>query len=148
MRTIALLASILLITGCATYNAANNGQIASGTEYYNSLYQGQSHEQIVKDFGAPDREVSDGADGYILVYEKYYSTSRYDSMGYVDREVDKSYIQFFIDKQGICYNVMTNRLSPDQQKALAKTIGIGFGAISGLTTVGFIAILVAMITSL
>ena len=69
-------------------------------------------------------------------------------MGYVDREVDKSYIQFFIDKQGICYNVMTNRLSPDQQKALAKTIGIGFGAISGLTTVGFIAILVAMITSL
>ena len=43
-----------------------------------------SHGQIVKEYGAPDREVSDGEDGYILVYETYHTSSHIDDMGFVN----------------------------------------------------------------
>ena len=103
-----------------------DGSNTSGTEYYNSTYRGQAHSQIVMDFGAPNREVSDGGDGIILVYEDVSTSSYVHSTGYVDHDVNVSYIQFFLDRQGICYNVRTNRLSPAQEQSLRKGFLTGF----------------------
>lgn len=146
MKTIAyILSAVLLFTGCSTYKAILDGSNTSGTEYYNSTYRGQTHSQIVREFGAPDREVSDGADGYILVYETVSTSSRVDSMGYVDHDVNVSYLQFFIDGSGTCYNVRTNRLAPSQEQSLIKAFTAGYGIITGATILGSLAILIAMI---
>ena len=42
---------------------------------------GRTHADIVRAFGAPSREVSDGADGVILVYEEMYTTYETDRWG-------------------------------------------------------------------
>ena len=125
------------MTGCSVMRIGN---FTSGTEYYNNLYKGSTHNQIVRDFGAPDRDVSDGAGGYILVYEKYNSYSRVDSFGYVDYDVDKRYIQFFMNDQGICYEVRTNWLAPETQKALINTATVSYGVLSGVSLLVFLTL--------
>jgi hypothetical protein len=129
-KILLIIVAILAMTGCSVMRIGN---FTSGTEYYNNLYKGSTHNQIVRDFGAPDRDVSDGAGGYILVYEKFRSSSRVDSFGNVDYDVDKSYIQFFMNDQGICYEVRTNWIAPETQKAIVSTAAISFGALSGLS---------------
>ena len=146
MKTIAyILSVVLLFTGCSSYKSLLDGSNTSGTEYYNSTYRGQTHSQIVMNFGAPDREVSDGGDGIILVYEDVSTSSYVSSTGYVDHDVNVSYIQFFIDNQGVCYNVRTNRLSPEQEQSIRRGFLAGYGIISGATIIGGLAILVAML---
>jgi len=146
MKKIAsILAAILVLSSCSAYRSLFDSNTTTGTEYYNTTYRGQTHSQIVREFGAPDREVSDGADGYILVYEKVSTTSRVDSMGYVDHDVNVSYVQFFFDGSGICYNVKTNRLSPTQEKSLVKAYTAEFGIISGATILGSLVMLIAML---
>ena len=134
-KILLIIIAILAMTGCSVMRIGN---FTSGTEYYNNAYRGSTHNQIVRDFGAPDRDVSDGAGGYILVYEKFSSSSRVDSFGNVDYDVDKSYIQFFMNDQGICYEVRTNWLAPETQKAIVNTAVISYGAISGLSLLVFL----------
>lgn len=136
-----IVAAALALTGCSSYNNMSRTYV-SGSDYFNSTYRGHTHGQIVKEYGAPDREVSDGEDGYILVYETYHTSSHVDHMGFVDHSVRKIYIQFFMDKNGVCYNVKTNKLAPgDAEEALAA-VAIGTGVISGLSTLGLLALMV------
>lgn len=144
-KVVYILVAVLALSSCSAYRALFDGDNTSGTEYYNTTYRGQTHSQIVREFGAPDREVSDGADGYILVYERVSTSSRVDSMGYIDNDVNVSYVQFFIDGSGICYNVKTNRLAPSQEKSLVKAFTAGYGIITGATILGSLAILIAML---
>ena len=146
MKTIAyILSAVLLFTGCSSYKSLLDGSNPSGTEYYNSTYRGQTHSQIVMDFGAPNREVSDGGDGIILVYEDVSTSSYVYSTGYVDHDVNVSYIQFFLDGQGVCYNVKTNRLSPAQEQSIRRGFLAGYGVFSGVTLIGGLAILIGML---
>lgn len=140
-----VVASVFAMTGCASYNNVSRTYV-SGTDYYNSTYRGHTHGQIVKEYGAPDREVSDGEDGYILVYETYHTSSHVDGMGYVDHSVRKSYIQFFMDRNGVCYNVKTNKLAPGEAEEAFAAVAIGTGAISALSTLGFLAMVVPFLT--
>ena len=71
----------------------------------------RSHAEIVRSFGAPSREVSDGADGQILVYEDYYTTHDTDEfMGdYTTTSQEfRNFKEFYINKEGICYDVRSN----------------------------------------
>ena len=136
-----LVATVCTLSGCSSYNNLSRTYV-SGTEYYSSTYRGQTHGQIVKEYGAPDREVSDGEDGYILVYETYHTSSHVDNLGYIDHSVRKSYIQFFMDKNGVCYNVKTNKLAPGQAEEAFSAVAISTGIISGLSTLGFFAMMV------
>jgi len=141
LRYLLIFASVFALTGCSSYNNLSRTYV-SGNDYYTSTYRGHTHGQIVKEYGAPDREVSDGEDGYILVYETYHTSSHVDSMGYVDHSVRKSYIQFFMDRNGVCYNVKTNKLAPGQAEEAFAAVAIGTGVISGLSTLGFLAFIV------
>ena len=136
-----LVAAAFALTGCSSYNNLSRSYV-SGTEYYNSTYRGLTHGQIVSEYGAPDREVSDGADGYILVYETYHTSSHVDYMGFVDHSVRKSYIQFFMDRHGVCYNVKTNKLAPGQADEAVAAVAISTGLITGLSTLGFLTMMV------
>lgn len=141
LRYLLIVTAIIALAGCSSYNNLSRTYV-SGTEYYNSTYRGCTHGQIVKEYGAPDREVSDGEDGYILVYETYHTSSHIDDMGFVNHSVRKSYIQFFMDRNGVCYNVKTNKMSPSEAKGAFAAVAISSGVISGLTTLSFLAMLV------
>ena len=135
-----ILAAIFVLTGCSSTRSLGHRAV-SGNEYYNDVYRGATHAQIIEEYGAPDRETSDGKDGYILVYETFYSTSYVDGMGFVDHSTRKSYIQFFMDKRGVCYNVMTNKPSPEQTESALTAFAVGSGVYTGLglLTLGFLA---------
>lgn len=71
----------------------------------------RSHAEIVRSFGAPNREVSDGADGQILVYEDFYTTHETDEfMGdYTTTSQEyRNFKEFYLNADGICYDVRTN----------------------------------------
>jgi hypothetical protein len=77
---------------------------------------GRSHADIVRNFGAPTREVSDGADGVILVYESFYTTHETDHLGSTittTSEEHRNYKEFSIGTDEICYEVRTNEKMAD-----------------------------------
>ena len=71
----------------------------------------RSHAEIVRSFGAPSREVSDGAEGRSLVYEDFDTTHETDEfMGdYTTTSQEyRNFKEFYLNKDGICYDVRTN----------------------------------------
>ena len=76
---------------------------------------GRSHADIVRAFGAPTREVSDGADGQILVYESFYTTHDTDEfMGdFTTTSVEhRNFKELYLDSAGTCYDVRSNETVP------------------------------------
>ena len=119
-----LAAAVLVAASCASTKSftSSSGRVRnryiSAETQYNEEWRGRSHADIVLAFGAPDREVSDGADGYILVYEKITQDVRVSedliqvgsSRSYsTSTSYDKSYIHFYIGGDRLCYNVKTNK---------------------------------------
>lgn len=95
----------------------------------NAMWVGKSHADIIKAYGAPDREVSDGQKGVILVYENTTTTvntyqtgpSYYGLYGFyyhvmdpfpndviTEAETKTDYAHFYIDSHEKCYKVETN----------------------------------------
>ena len=75
---------------------------------------GRTHAEIVRTFGAPSRECSDGADGYILIYESF----RTDYDTWMDGSINSSreqrlYKEFYIGPDRVCYDVRSNDLRLD-----------------------------------
>ena len=108
-----LLTALLALSSCAT------AKYVSIENDMNNEWVGKRHYDIVTEFGAPDRETSDGKNGTILVYEtitRSYRTDEDTHFGYFDPDYtttiseNRSYIHFFIEGNGICYLVKTNHL--------------------------------------
>lgn len=98
---------VSLFTSCTVYNYTT----ISKEEEYKKEYVGKSHNQIVTTLGAPDKQFSDGAEGIIIIYEKSVFESNintYEGSGSATTIESKGYMQFFINKSGICYDVKTN----------------------------------------
>lgn len=90
---------------------------------------GASESSIIRAKGAPDREVSDGAGGRILVYERYYSNSNTYYYGYgfsnTSTRQNRNYTEIYINEDGICYDVRTNLAN--KQIEWGKTILYNLG---------------------
>ncbi len=98
---------VSLFTSCTAYKYTT----ISKEEEYKKEYVGKSHNQIVTTLGAPDKQFSDGAEGIIIIYEKSVFESdinTFKGSGSATTIESKGYIQFFINKSGICYDVKTN----------------------------------------
>ena len=75
--------------------------------------------------GDPDRIDSDGKGGSIIVYE---SAPNYDDPDYdiLDPEASKrprQYARFYLDNEGICYQVDTNRPLPAAPSSSPVRVG-------------------------
>ena len=149
MKRFILIIVAILSVSCSV-SRPSGGQYVSGSDYYNQVYRGRTHAEIVMEWGAPDRESSDGAGGVILVYEKFTTTTKTDiddHFGLFSPDVTttttdhKSYIHFFIGRDGICYNVNTNYISPEGRKGIATAFLVGSGVCTALFVGGAIAIL-------
>jgi len=65
----------LVLAAVSLSSCAPAGYISKEAEF-NNAWVGKTHQEIVAAYGAPTREVTDGKDGTILVYEEF-STSVY-----------------------------------------------------------------------
>lgn len=167
-RTFLLFAIIMIVsclfTSCTVYKTTQVSMLSD----YTTEFVGKSHNHIVATLGAPDRQVSDGAGGTILIYEKTTMTSastsnsvaaaynvNYFSKTYTPGTKTStststteytSYIHLFISKDGECYAVKTNHTKPvtqvDEKATKRKKVkGIVWGSISGalLIALGIVA---------
>lgn len=110
MKRSLILAVLLAATSCSTT------RYVSREPSMNAEWVGRSHADIVRTFGAPTREVSDGADGVILVYESFYTTHETDHLGSTittTSEEHRNFKEFSLGADEICYNVRTNEKMAD-----------------------------------
>lgn len=120
--------AILLVASVVGACACSTTRYVSAQEDIESVWKGKTYAEIVQVNGAPDREMSDGADGVILVYENVKTFS--DTYGYtpgyywygpwshtntysteIRNEID--YIHFFVGTDKICYMVKSNLKKAD-----------------------------------
>lgn len=96
---------------------------------YNQAYKGHSANEIITQYGAPDRQTDDGAGGRILIYEKItYNNNASSSYNPYSGGYDASssmttkttYLQFYVNKDNVCYGVKTNLEKMERQK-IART---------------------------
>ncbi len=128
---------------------------------------GQTHNQIVTQLGAPQRESSDGAGGTILIYENTTTTTISNSLASAyninviartytpgvntttEQTTNTDYIHYFINSDHVCYEVKTNipmrreeESEPYEYKYkemhLGKTMAVVLGPLVGLAVFSYI----------
>lgn len=107
---------ILSATSCSTTYRVH--QIASLDEFI-----GCTHNEIVERLGAPSGEVSDGSDGYILIYKGCKSIFSYPG-GYVNAAGDSPTAEFFMTGDGECRRVITSNTDNARAHSPGKTVAL------------------------
>ena len=104
---ILLLAALALLTACGTSRRVS---AAGGTE----PWVGRETGDILERMGTPDRIDPDGKGGSILVYESApdYDSPDYDILDPAASARPRRYANFYLDREGACYQVDTNRNLP------------------------------------
>ena len=103
-RFILLLAAVLL-----TAVSCTTARFVTAQADLQSRWIGASHADIVRVYGAPTRECSDGAGGFILIYESFktvYDTWLDGTPNYSREQRD--FTEFYMDEKGVCYDVRSN----------------------------------------
>lgn len=115
-RILALAALTFAAMSCSSISKLSHSA-SNDFEEFSKQWEGTTHGDIVRAFGAPAREASDGEGGRILIYENIKHVTKTDVETYhgrFDPEIattsnqDRSYREFFIDRDGKCYLVRTN----------------------------------------
>ena len=109
-----LLAACLLFTACGTSRRVSSNQ--------KQPWVGATTSEILMTMGDPDRIDGDGKEGSVLVYE---SAPDFDDPGYdiLDPQATvrkRTFAYFFLDREGTCYAVETNRSLPTPPNAGPK----------------------------
>ena len=100
-----------------------------------SWFRGKTKKQIIEQFGPPTKEVSDGDDGSILVYEydngSTTTTSYTEYHTYYDTQYHKQHAYFYMNSKGICTKVSGNIFTKQETKTdyvtgiFGWTLGVG-----------------------
>ena len=103
---ILLLSALALLTACGTSRRVSASE---GT----AAWEGRTTSEIMRAMGDPDRIDPDGKGGSILVYESApdYSSPDYDILA-PEAASPRRYAHFYLDDEGVCYRVDTNRNLP------------------------------------
>ena len=102
-----LLSALALLTACGPSRRVS---AADGT----ATWEGRTTSEIIRAMGDPDRIDTDGKGGSILVYETApdYSSPDYDILAPEASASPRRYANFYLDEEGRCYRVDTNRNLP------------------------------------
>lgn len=128
-KVFALLAAIVAFSSCAT------SHLVSQEANMNAAWVGKTHADVIQTYGAPDREVTDGNNGMVLIYEKlttrsHTSTTNYGGPWYgpwggpwgpdynTTVYTDKDYVHFYVNPTGNVYQVKTNLMASDGTKTI------------------------------
>ena len=103
---ILLLSALALLTACGTSRRVS---VSEGT----AAWEGRTTSEIMRAMGDPARIDPDGKGGSILVYESApdYSSPDYDILA-PEAASPRRYAHFYLDDEGVCYRVDTNRTLP------------------------------------
>ena len=112
-----ILSAVLVLTSCSVTRKVTTNPAQP--------WVGNTTEDIIKAMGDPSRIDTDGKGGSIIVYE---SAPNYDDPNYdiLDPEASKQhrqYARFYLDNEGICYQVDTNRPLPAAPSASLVRVG-------------------------
>ena len=104
---------VLLLLAVATVTACGTSRRVSATGGTPS-WEGRTAEEILDKMGDPSRIDTDGKGGSILVYESSpdYSSPDYDILAPEASAAPRRYANFYLDQEGFCYRVDTNRNLP------------------------------------
>lgn len=129
MKIIKLL--LLTFLGCFLMSSCYVTTLVPLQDDYNQAYKGQTSNEIITQFGAPDRQTDDGAGGRILVYEEteFRTVATAENVNYFTRTYtpgsrttsNTAYIQFYINQNGVCYGVKTNLTKTETHKDKNRT---------------------------
>ena len=105
-KIIVLLLVLVAATACGT-----SRRVARSQE---QPWVGSSTLEILEAMGDPDRIDGDGKDGSVLVYESApdYDDPEYDLLDPDASARKRTYAYFYLDSEGECYGVETNRSLP------------------------------------
>ena len=108
---ILLLSALALLTACGSSRRVS---AVDGT----AAWEGRTTSEIMRAMGDPDRIDPDGKGGSILVYESApdYSSPDYDILA-PEAASPRRYAHFYLDDEGVCYRVDTNRTLPAPYEA-------------------------------
>ena len=116
-RLLPIIFLLVLLSSCSTTYSVTYSQ-----QKLNS-YVGKTHQELVQELGAPISDVSDGGNGYILIFE-----GNRELFNYSDRYVAKSSTlpkaQFFMDSNGVCYKVKTANTDSVKVTSVGGTIAL------------------------
>lgn len=139
-----------MVLSCSSQRAVVSTDETRSNEL-TSEWKDHTHGEIIRQFGAPTREVSDGDGGVILVYERVeevQTTSVNTYHGHFDPDAttttyrDRYYTEFYLNADGICYLVRTNisakdaRMSPKKRDTI---LGVSAGVVGVAAVVGVVA---------
>ena len=104
---------ILLLSALALLTACGSSRRVSAVDR-TAAWEGRTTSEIMRAMGDPDRIDPDGKGGSILVYESTpdYSSPDYDILAPEASASPRRYAQFYLDDEGECYRVDTNRTLP------------------------------------
>lgn len=116
---ILLLSALALLTACGTTRRVSASE---GT----AAWEGRTTSEIMRAMGDPDRIDPDGEGGSILVYESApdYDSPDYDILAPESSARTRRYAHFYLDDEGVCYRVDTNRNLPAPSN-LGHTLMLG-----------------------
>ena len=100
-----LLAACLALTACSTVRKASQASMKDSDPW-----TGCSTADITLTMGYPNHITEDGKGGSVLVYESApdYNSPDYDILDPAASSRNRKYACFFVNEEGICYQVETN----------------------------------------
>lgn len=113
-----LLLAVVLTTSCGTYR-----RVSKDTA---STWVGHTTTQIMQALGGPDQIDSDGDGGSILRYEAKpnYEDPDYDILDPSPAPVTEGHAYFYMNQEGICYRVDSNRALPAPPDKPRSVMGV------------------------
>ncbi len=121
-KLIVAAALFMSLTSCSIFTLTSVGAASQyDSELNTSMWIGKSKNAIMVRFGVPEREVSDGNGGVIMVYEDVETTVKTTTtenthFGMFDTDYEtkgktttkRRFAEFFLNAGGACYNVRSN----------------------------------------
>ena len=103
---------LLLLLAVVTVTACGSSRRVSADPA--QPWVGYTTQDILSRMGTPDQILGDGKDGSILVYESTpdYTSPDYDILAPEASAAPRRYAHFYLDDEGYCYKVDTNRSLP------------------------------------
>ena len=114
-KIIILVFSVWLLASCSVTHRVRYSQRVLDS------YVGCSHQELVDELGAPTEEVTDGGDGYILVFEGSRDLFDYSSQ-YASKSGTLPKAQFYMDADGICRSVRADNTDSVSVTSVGGTI--------------------------
>lgn len=111
-----VISALLLMSCSVTHKVQYNQQLLDS-------FVGYTHQEIVDALGAPTEDVSDGGDGYLLVYEGnkdlfYYSSKYASKSGTLPKAT------FYMDSDGVCQRVRSDNTDSLKITSVGGTVAL------------------------